>query len=116
MKQNRGQNKSKYSQVFIDGGEDWILLFAFDTKMDPHVFQQVIKNKTNINSIDYNKIENIYIGNITPKKDDRIKGRFANNSLVVSGDKFVLNSPVYRILAKDDWGTVYKMLEVHEDR
>ena len=107
------QNQKKYEKFFSDGGNDWILLYAFDTKYDPHLFEKALKNPVKINSRQFVKIDNLYVGSIHPRKSESLESIFPKNSLYLGRPgQFNDVKPLREILSKEDWGTVYKIFEI----
>ncbi|MDP3988182.1 MAG: glycosyltransferase family 39 protein [Candidatus Levybacteria bacterium] len=106
-------NKGKYNLVYINGGINWLLLFAFDTKLDPSLFQYTLSHPAKKNGSNFFKVDNIIFENFFFKKDDVPAKIFPKNSLYSGkANDFPLEEPVHRIISKDDWGTIYKMFEI----
>ncbi len=107
------QNQHKYEKFFSDGGNDWVLLYAFDTNYDPVLFEKALKNPVKISNRQFVKIDNLYVGSIHPRKGETLESVFPKNSLYLGRPgQFNDAKPLREILSKEDWGTVYKIFEI----
>lgn len=107
------QNQKKYDKFFSDGGNDWALLYAFDTKYNPVLFEKALKNPVRINNREFVKIDNLYVGKVQPKKTETLESVFLKNSLYFGRPgQFNDVKPIKEILSKEDWGAVYKIFEI----
>ena len=84
------ENKSDHTSVFVQGGMDWAVNYAFYYKMDPVEFQKAYKNQIRIGKNKVIKIENIFIGDIV-RNDEKISLTpefIKGNLIVVPGNYF----------------------------
>lgn len=106
-------NGNKYDNVFVDGGVDWMLLYAFYNRIDPVAFQDTLQKPVDINGIKFVRINNVFIGSVRPKDIDKPEEYFPKDSLYIGRvGHFPNTKPVFEVLSKEDWGTIYRMLEV----
>lgn len=107
------KNKENYGKIFVDGGKDWGLLYAFDTSLDPVQFQKAIENPVELNGRKFVKIDKLYIGSIISKKHETLESAFPKGSLYIGRlGQFGDAKPKLEILSKDDWGTIYRIFEI----
>lgn len=107
------KNRSKYNRVFVNGGRDWALLYAFYAKTDPEKFQYSIKNLVIEKGNKFVRIDNVFISVIQPKKTSLLKDFFPKDSLIIAGpEDFPSEKVIGQIRSQEDWGTVYKIFEV----
>lgn len=89
------KNKSKYSSVYIQGGMDWNILYAFYTTMDPREFQKSYKYLVPLGDKKVTKIDGIFIGDLTKSDSDISKSLYLTKQslLVVPGHYFPKMNP-----------------------
>jgi len=103
------ERENEAERVFVNGGLDWPLLYAFYNKVDPGILQkELVKIKQDSSkNIMFNKYE---FGNIKIDKDDNPKDFFEKGTMFIgSHSDFEYTEADYRILSKDDWGTLYRI-------
>jgi len=99
-----------YDHVYVSGGRDWALLYAFYTKLDPIQFQKALRETEEKNGTEYITIGSFRFGPVFMKATDRPEDVLPSNTLYIGGaNDFPKVPPLKRILAKDDWGTLYKI-------
>lgn len=106
-------NQSKYEHVYIQGGSDWPLLYAFYAKTDPKLFQDSVAKLLMQNSKKSSKIGKVEFSNFKILGGEKATNIFPKNSLiVVNGDVFKEENTLKTIRSEEDWGTVYRIIEV----
>lgn len=87
--------KSKYDNIYLDGGRDWLMMYGFFTKKDPSVFQKNYKDKIDYKGTEFVKIDNFYFGSISEiEKCKKLSFCFPKNSLIItSGNNFKNEKP-----------------------
>ena len=78
------ENKNKYEKIFIDGGEPWVIGYAFFNKTDPLVYQNAYKNRENFKGISVIKFNDIYFGMFDLESVEESSDFFPKNSLVIT--------------------------------
>jgi len=78
------ENEGKYKNIFIDGGEPWVIGYAFLNKTDPLVYQNAYKNKENFKGISVAKLKNIYFGMFDLEVVEKPSDFFPKNSLIIT--------------------------------
>lgn len=97
------ENKSKYSQIYIQGGMDWNVLYAFYNAIDPRKFQESYKNRVSLGDQKVVKIMGIYIGALTENESDITKNPYfeKNSLLIVPGHYFPKIAPIKSFYSVD---------------
>lgn len=107
------KNQNKYNHIYIQGGNDWPLLYAFYSKTDPVSFQRSIRNSIMQNQRKSVTIGKVEFSNFKILDSEKPKDVFPAASLiVVNGDKFRNEDALNIIRSEDDWGTVFRIIEV----
>ena len=107
------KNQNKYGHVYIQGGNDWPLLYAFYSKTDPVYFQNSIQNSIMQNHRKSVTIGKVEFSNYKILDSEKPEDVFPANSLiVVNGDVFRHEKALNIIRSEDDWGTVYRIIGV----
>ncbi len=106
-------NQNKYDHIYIQGGNDWPLLYAFYSKIDPVYFQHSIRNSVMQNQRKLVTIGKVEFSNFKILDTEKPKNIFPTNSLiVVNGDVFRDESALKIVRSEEDWGTIYRIIEV----
>jgi len=84
------KNKQNYKTVYIHGGADWAVMYAFYNNISPDLFQKAYINQIKIGKNSTIKLENIYIGDIVRNNEKiSLTPEFIPSSLIiVPGDYF----------------------------
>lgn len=78
------ENKNMYKKIFIDGGEPWVIGYAFFNKLDPLIYQNAYKNQEKFKGISVVKFNNTYFGMFDLESVEKPSGFFPKNSLVIT--------------------------------
>lgn len=96
------RNKNSYDSVFINGGGDWPIIYAFYNKIDPRKFQNAYKNKINLNGSRFLKLGKFYFGEYFDQSKTAQDLFFRKNSLyILPGNSFEGLRPLYSITDPD---------------
>lgn len=108
------ENQNKYDKIFVNGGEDWALLYAFYNNIDPRDFQKAYKNKERIDETMVINFGRFYFGGFNQEK-------FAENelnsikSLYMGFEKIFPNKKlIYNIYSPDGVNVVVRIFESNE--
>jgi 4-amino-4-deoxy-L-arabinose transferase-like glycosyltransferase len=87
--------EKKYSNIYLDGGRDWLMMYGFFTKKDPKLFQRSYKDRIDYKGAKFVKIDNFYFGDISEIENCKeLSLCFPKNSLVItSANNFKSEKP-----------------------
>ncbi len=107
------ENKDKYDKVYVSGGKDWPILYAFYNKIDPSVFQNSFKNQLNITKTETMKFDNLYFGNFPSDEKEYLELSRTGKEVLYVGFKKDLseNTPVYLLRSPDGVNIVVYFFE-----
>ncbi|HVT01006.1 MAG TPA: glycosyltransferase family 39 protein [Patescibacteria group bacterium] len=95
-------NQGKYNKIFVDGGLDWPILYAFYNKIDPEKFQNSFETKVYFNNNEYIKIDKFYFGNIEKSATMSASEILGRNVMYIGQvSSFPNITPIYRIFSPD---------------
>lgn len=104
----------KSKKIYIYGGIEWAILYAFQTKLPPREFQQAFLNSDKYKATEkVMKLRNVFIGSYPLKNISSPSKYFPSGSvLVVDYNFFPEARPVKTFSAVDPLNVVYKIIEV----
>lgn len=77
-------NKNNYEKIFIDGGEPWVITYAYLYKVNPAYYQKQFKNQTLYRDKKIIQIDNLYFGFFNLEDIATPSAFFPKNSMVVT--------------------------------
>ncbi len=108
------ENQNKYDKIFVNGGEDWALLYAFYNNIDPRDFQKAYKNKERIDETMTINFGRFYFGGFNQEKF-AINELNSTKSLYMGFEKMLPNKKlIYNIYSPDDVNVVVRIFESNE--
>lgn len=106
------QNKNKYENVFVDGGEPWAVGYAFFSAVDPKIYQSAYKNQSKFKDVTVMKIDNISFGIFQLQYADSSSAFFPPNSLIITN---AVNFPKEKFIKSfNDPGRIRPIFKVFE--
>ncbi len=83
-------NQEEYENIFIHGGQDWNVLYAFNSRLDPLIFQKSYRNIKLTDAGEARSIGKVTFGKVIFEEQNVASlDRFPRNSLIiVPGDFF----------------------------
>ncbi len=107
------EQSNKYKSIFIDGGNDWLMMYGFFTNENPSDFQRAYKNKIYYKGVEVVKIKNLYFGSFSNVDKTTFSSYFPKDSLVITnGDKFKTIKPDKQFFGPDKLRVVFKAFVV----
>lgn len=78
------EKKNDYKTIFVDGGEPWVIEYAFFNKIDPRFYQSAYKNIKTFNGKKVMQISNIYFGIFQLEYANSLSEFFPKDSMIVT--------------------------------
>lgn len=106
------QNKNKYKNVFVDGGEPWAIGYAFFNTVDPKIYQNAYRNQSKFKDVTVMKIDNISFGMFQLQYIKDPSAFFPRNSLIITN---AVNFPKEKFIKSfNDPGRIRAIFKVFE--
>lgn len=107
------ENKEKYDKVYISGGRDWQIFYAFYNKIDPVLFQNSFNNRFTITNTETMQFENLYFGGFPSDEKQYVALSKTGKKILYVGFKESLteNTPVKVIRSPDEVNIVVYFFE-----
>lgn len=106
-------NSSAFDKVFFNGGAEWAVMYAFNNKVQPEIFQQAYKNKIKYKGIDALHIGKFYFGSFSINYISTPSAFFPKNSIFISdGDAYPDAQYIKSFLGPDKLKSVYKVFVI----
>lgn len=104
--------KGDYKEVFIDGGFDWVILYAVYTNMEPKKLQNAYVNRKKVGNSLITKIDNISIGNFYDPSKSFEQTFIVKDSLIILPANYKVTEPSLKTFFAPDGGANNKVYEV----
>ncbi|RJQ25345.1 phospholipid carrier-dependent glycosyltransferase [Candidatus Parcubacteria bacterium] len=105
--------QDKYDRIFIDGDIEWAVMYAFNGKVSPHIFQNSYKNKSKYKNEDVISIGKFTFGSFKSRQISSPSAYFPKNSIVLTDESNFSEEKGMKIFtAADPLDRVYKIFEI----
>lgn len=104
---------NKYDRVFLNGDVEWAVMYAFNAKTPPGVFQDAYKHKAKYKDVDVINIGKFSFGSFDIRKIATASAYFPKNSLVVVDADLLPDALLLKQFhGADPLRIIYKVIEV----